>query len=202
MTGLVLGIDATRDQPSLALAQGRKKLGELELPRRASHRIPAAALDLIKGAAVAPADLERLAVCVGPGSFTGIRVGLAAALGLGRGWEKPVVGVESFWAWADFAGGKGPQLVLIPQGRDEWIASVMTAGEGGFGITWGPHIGTREKLIQTAPRGAAPVGPAEAGFESGRGSLALSVALVSERARVAPSPWYGAQPLVLAGKNS
>src|SRR5690242_20485910 len=42
------------------------------------------------------ADLGRIAVAVGPGSFTGIRVGLAAALGLSLASGVPVVGISSF----------------------------------------------------------------------------------------------------------
>src|SRR3569832_1939804 len=38
-------------------------------------------------------DLDRIAVTTGPGSFTGVRVGLAAARGLGLASEKPIVGV-------------------------------------------------------------------------------------------------------------
>ncbi len=42
------------------------------------------------------ADLDRVAVAVGPGSFTGLRVGLAAALGIGLAAGIPVVGISSF----------------------------------------------------------------------------------------------------------
>jgi tRNA threonylcarbamoyladenosine biosynthesis protein TsaB len=42
------------------------------------------------------ADLDRIAVAVGPGSFTGIRVGLAAALGLSLASGVPAVGISSF----------------------------------------------------------------------------------------------------------
>ena len=45
-------------------------------------------------------DLARIAVAVGPGSFTGIRVGLAAALGLGLASGVPVIGISSFLAVA------------------------------------------------------------------------------------------------------
>jgi tRNA threonylcarbamoyladenosine biosynthesis protein TsaB len=47
------------------------------------------------------ADLDRIAVAVGPGSFTGIRVGLAAALGLSLASGVPVVGISSFLTVAD-----------------------------------------------------------------------------------------------------
>jgi tRNA threonylcarbamoyladenosine biosynthesis protein TsaB len=46
-------------------------------------------------------DLSRIAVAVGPGSFTGIRVGLAAALGLSLASGIPVVGISSFLTVAD-----------------------------------------------------------------------------------------------------
>jgi tRNA threonylcarbamoyladenosine biosynthesis protein TsaB len=49
------------------------------------------------------ADLARIAVAVGPGSFTGIRVGLAAALGLSLASGVPVVGISSFLAVGDVA---------------------------------------------------------------------------------------------------
>lgn len=47
------------------------------------------------------ADLARIAVAVGPGSFTGIRVGLAAALGLSLASGVPAVGISSFLTVAD-----------------------------------------------------------------------------------------------------
>jgi len=52
-------------------------------------------------AGCAYADLDRIAVAVGPGSFTGIRVGLAAALGLSLASGVPVVGISSFLTVAD-----------------------------------------------------------------------------------------------------
>ncbi|MEJ2434853.1 MAG: tRNA (adenosine(37)-N6)-threonylcarbamoyltransferase complex dimerization subunit type 1 TsaB, partial [Pseudolabrys sp.] len=45
-------------------------------------------------------DLYRIAVTAGPGSFTGLRVGTAAARGLGLAAEKPVVGVTTLAAFA------------------------------------------------------------------------------------------------------
>jgi tRNA threonylcarbamoyladenosine biosynthesis protein TsaB len=46
------------------------------------------------------ADLDRVAVTVGPGSFTGLRVGIAAARGIGLGAAKPVVGLTTLAALA------------------------------------------------------------------------------------------------------
>lgn len=51
-------------------------------------------------AALEFADLDRIAVTVGPGSFTGLRVGIAAARGIGLGATKPVVGLTTLAALA------------------------------------------------------------------------------------------------------
>ncbi len=67
------------------------------------------------------ASLDRMAVCVGPGSFTGIRIGLAMARAMGLALEVPVVGVSAFAAFA------GPLLADLKPGV---IAAVIDAKHG------------------------------------------------------------------------
>jgi tRNA threonylcarbamoyladenosine biosynthesis protein TsaB len=55
---------------------------------------------LMQRAAIGFADLDRIAVTTGPGSFTGLRVGIAAARGLGLAAGKPVVGLTTLAAYA------------------------------------------------------------------------------------------------------
>ena len=55
---------------------------------------------LLKQAGLSPADVKRVAVSVGPGSFTGVRVGLAAARGMGLALHVPVVGITTLAAAA------------------------------------------------------------------------------------------------------
>jgi tRNA threonylcarbamoyladenosine biosynthesis protein TsaB len=67
-------------------------------------------------------DLARIAVAVGPGSFTGIRVGLAAALGLSLACGVPAVGISSFLTVADLEPSErqGQRLfALLDSRRDE-----------------------------------------------------------------------------------
>jgi len=64
------------------------------------------------------ASLDRIAVSVGPGSFTGLRVGLAAGRAIGFAAEKPVIGINTLSAFA------GPSL---GKSRHEAVVSVIDA---------------------------------------------------------------------------
>jgi len=55
---------------------------------------------VIRAARLEFSELDRIAVTVGPGSFTGLRVGIAAARGIGLAAEKPVVGLTTLSAYA------------------------------------------------------------------------------------------------------
>jgi tRNA threonylcarbamoyl adenosine modification protein YeaZ len=59
-------------------------------------------------------DLTHIAVCTGPGSFTGIRVGVAAARGLALGLGVPAIGITRFDALLAAAGADAPSTVLVP----------------------------------------------------------------------------------------
>ncbi len=77
-------------------------------------------------AGVSMADIDRVAVSVGPGSFTGIRVGVSTARGLGLALEVPVLGISSLQALAHAAAGNGrPVLALIDAKRGEVFAQVF-----------------------------------------------------------------------------
>jgi tRNA threonylcarbamoyladenosine biosynthesis protein TsaB len=71
-------------------------------------------------------DVDRVAVGIGPGSFTGLRVGIALALGLSEGWDVPLVGVPSLQAIALAAPPEraGCRCVLLDARKGELFAAV------------------------------------------------------------------------------
>lgn len=123
----VLAIDTALGACSAAVfdsAAGRVLAGE-SLPMTRGHAealIPLIAR-VMKQAALDFADLDRLAVTVGPGSFTGLRVGIAAARGIALSAEKPVFGVSTLSAYAarHLAEDTSVQVVTAIDARHEHV---------------------------------------------------------------------------------
>ncbi len=103
---LLLAIDTAG--PDCAVALARSGPGGDEILVRFSERIGRGHAErlmpmietALEDAGVAFADLERMAVTTGPGSFTGVRVGIAAARGLALALDIPAVGIGSLEALA------------------------------------------------------------------------------------------------------
>jgi tRNA threonylcarbamoyl adenosine modification protein YeaZ len=92
---LMLGIDAALGRASVALVRDGAVVMERSAAggRGQSSALAPMVASVLAGACVAAADLDGIAVTVGPGSFTGIRAALALAHGLALGAGRPVVGV-------------------------------------------------------------------------------------------------------------
>jgi tRNA threonylcarbamoyladenosine biosynthesis protein TsaB len=98
MTNL-LAIDTAGPRLQLALCVGESMDVLIEdMPTGQAERIFPAIGELLARNGVAYPDLTRIAVTTGPGSFTGVRIGLSAARGLGLALSIPVIGVPSLFA--------------------------------------------------------------------------------------------------------
>ena len=125
---LTLAFDTATSVATAALVRDGEVLGE-----RASRavRVLEDADELLREAGLEPSELGRVVVGTGPGSFTGLRMGLAAARGLAFALDVPVAGVSTLDALA--AGAPGA-LPIVDAGRRE----VFTRVKGEF-VSAAPH---------------------------------------------------------------
>lgn len=140
--GAWLGIDTATDRASVALQVDGRVAAETTWWSRRRHTAELApTVSRALGAAGAlAADLAGIAVAIGPGSYTGLRIGLALAKGLAMPGDVPVVGVPTLHV---LAAALSPPAVA----RDEPLWAVLSAGRGRVIAACYPH---------GAPRAAWP----------------------------------------------
>ena len=130
---MILAIEASVGGGSLSLISGGKKVAGWEgdaYVSRAEDVLPAVA-QLMSAVQLSRPDLTGVAVSCGPGSFTGIRIGLSTALGLSAGLRIRLTSVSILTAMAA-AANQGKALVAVPMGR----ASICVQWfEGGCSVT-------------------------------------------------------------------
>ncbi len=116
---LVLAIDASGPVEAVALAQGDLVLAESSRRRTRGRGSALAARvdDVLRDADRRPDQLAAVACIVGPGSFTGIRVGVATAQGLAAALGVPTLSWTATQAWALAA--QGPVVVALDARRSE-----------------------------------------------------------------------------------
>ncbi len=116
---IVLALDTSLEACSVAIADQGRVLAERSepMPRGHQERLAPLVAELMAEAGIGFEKLDRIGVTVGPGSFTGLRVGLAFAKGLGFARAIPVVGIGTLEALA--AGAVGPVAAVIDARRDQ-----------------------------------------------------------------------------------
>ncbi|MGB6535171.1 MAG: tRNA (adenosine(37)-N6)-threonylcarbamoyltransferase complex dimerization subunit type 1 TsaB [Xanthobacteraceae bacterium] len=130
---------------------------------------------IMERARLAFADLDRVAVTTGPGSFTGLRVGISAARGIGLAADKPVFGVTTLFAYAapHLAEDDTVRVIAAIEARrgQVYLQVFGPGGRGGLNARLVPL----SEAVQAA--GAAPAGSAPAGSAPCRlvGSAARSI---------------------------
>lgn len=98
MNALILAIEATGESGGAAVVRDGKVLAEALVsgPRTHGAELHPKIAQAVEDAGVARADLDIIAVNCGPGSYTGLRIGLSAAAAIGYALDRPVVGVACF----------------------------------------------------------------------------------------------------------
>lgn len=127
---IVLGIDTAQPACSAAVMRDGAVLASLSEPMMRGHqeRLALQVAEVMAQAGAGFDALDRIAVTVGPGSFTGLRVGMAFAKGLGLALDRPCVGVGSLHALAASEGGAGLVAAAIDAKRGQVYLQVFADG--------------------------------------------------------------------------
>lgn len=142
---MLLAIDTSSFVLSCALAEKDKLIAEWTVQKRLTHseRLVPHMEEILKDAGVDKKEITAIAAAKGPGSFTGLRIGLATAKMAAYIWKVPLIGVDTLEALAwNLAGARAFILPLMDAQRGNVYASLY----GSFDEIW-----------QEAPAEAAPV---------------------------------------------
>jgi tRNA threonylcarbamoyladenosine biosynthesis protein TsaB len=160
---LILSFDTATDVATACLSRDGEVLGQ-----RATHGRNTAAQHLLSdvdgllsGTGLETADLEAIVVGTGPGTFTGLRIGLATARALAFALQIPVRGVSTLDALLH---GDGVDVACIDARRGEVFAA-------GAGIE--PCVVAPERLAERLPAGAVVVGDGAVRYRQELGEAAV-----------------------------
>ena len=188
MSSIVLGLDTATPDVAVAVCSGAECLGEKQIaplpgerPRHAAAVLPA--VEELVGAAGGWDAVARIAVGVGPGSFTGLRIGIATARTLAQAHNLELSGVSSLAALA--AGideldqrDAGAQLAIIDARRSE-VFVLLRSVEGE--TVWGPLVAPPDRVASLISDGDVPV------WAAGDGALRFRAELEAGGIEIAPA---------------
>jgi tRNA threonylcarbamoyladenosine biosynthesis protein TsaB len=156
VSSAILALDASAAACSVALAhEGRiAAWREAAMDRGHAEALMPLVMDVMTEAEMGFDDLTTIAVGVGPGSFTGIRIAIAAARGIGLAAHRPVAGIDSFSAVAAAitAGERVGRslLVVIESRRTELFGQYFDAE---LRVLGEPMVLPAEALLHHRPPG-------------------------------------------------
>jgi tRNA threonylcarbamoyladenosine biosynthesis protein TsaB len=168
----VLAVDTTGPRGSLAVAGEGGILAEARVATEAGHSrwlLPAVTA-LLQGLGFSAMEVDAFAVTTGPGSFTGLRVGLGSVQGLALASGRPCVGLSTLDVLAlSVAGSSGTIVALVDAFRGEVYSGVYDAAAGPRAEH---RVGPLTALLPGLPPGTAFVGdPAGACRETIQGAV-------------------------------
>jgi tRNA threonylcarbamoyladenosine biosynthesis protein TsaB len=155
---LILAIDTALDACAAAVldTDAGKMIAQESLVMKRGHAEALMPLigRVIKQSGIGFSGLDRIAVTTGPGSFTGLRVGLSAARGIALAANKPVVGLTTLSAYAApvvSEGGEHPVISAIDARHDQVYFQVVS-GNGNSLIL--PKVAPIEEVLGASQFGA------------------------------------------------
>lgn len=146
----ILGIDTSTENCTVTLYGNRTVLEtRKETGKNRHNRVVATFIkEIISEAGMKIADLDGIAVNIGPGSFTGLRIGLSIAKGLAFATEIPLLPVKSIAILREKIRQKGKKLIFIRSHKDNiYYSSVSGSKEQNLNSEI--NYGTVEEVLQS-----------------------------------------------------
>lgn len=160
---LTLGVESASSRCSVALVRDDRTLGErsAHTDRRHNETLPGLTEALMRDVGVRREEIDLIAVSAGPGSFTGLRVGMSLAKGIAIGLGKPLVPVGSLAALAHsclessigIPGEVSAICPLLPARRNESFCQIFNMTTGGLLAEGAADLIDREAAIKLMRRG-------------------------------------------------
>ena len=145
---MLLAIDTSSSLVSVALLMNKRhvRFREQEMERGQGEALIPMIQDLFASVPATIKDLTGVAVAVGPGSFTGVRIGIATARAIAMALDIPVYGVTNFEAYSYSL--LKPVTVILDSKREDYFVQKFDAN--GIALE-SPHIATLEQLKKALP---------------------------------------------------
>jgi tRNA threonylcarbamoyladenosine biosynthesis protein TsaB len=127
----ILSIDTATKVMGVALADDNKLIGEacLNVGKTHSQRLLPLLAALLENAELDPSQIDAVAVTSGPGSFTGLRIGIATAKALAKAWQRPVIPVCTLDALAYNARHLSEYICPVLDARKSQLYSALYNSE-------------------------------------------------------------------------
>jgi tRNA threonylcarbamoyladenosine biosynthesis protein TsaB len=164
---IVLGLETSASRGGVALLRDDETLAEQSFEKGLVHgrEVAPAMKQVIDRAGITLQELDLVCVDIGPGSYTGVRVGVATAKALAWALGKKLAAVISLDALAQAAAGLGETIVPVLDARREQLYSATYTSKSGMVTrTDGPGISDLDGFINGVPRPAVLLGDALARF--------------------------------------
>jgi tRNA threonylcarbamoyladenosine biosynthesis protein TsaB len=157
---MILLLDTAHDRGYIAIGRNREIIAErrLSADRRCSDTFALQVANLLQEVSLSPAAIRRIGVGIGPGSFTGVRVGVAFAKGFALATEAELIGFCSLESYRPRASGRWVSLFdaraggvyLFEEGRGSERCSIddLPARLEGVEVLVTPDLLIRERLSQ------------------------------------------------------
>jgi tRNA threonylcarbamoyladenosine biosynthesis protein TsaB len=146
----ILSIDTSSSAGGILLAEDERILGEINVDSTQTHssRLLPGIDYLLKSTALDLRGLDGFAVINGPGSFTGLRIGLTTVKALAESCRKPVIPVSTFDAWAEkFHEHQGILVALIDARRGEVYACAFERRGRELSVIMAASVDKPERIL-------------------------------------------------------